>query len=416
MRDRPRYAYRAWAVFFSLAIISGCSASRNAVEFTRQQDASFGDSKWTLLPPGGTNGARSPVATELFPSEEEPSFSDREFGASHPKVDRFVHTYQTRWRGFFQHSIDRSGKYLPQMTAIMQHEGVPAELAYLPFVESGFRPGAVSPAGAVGPWQFIPATGRRYGLRIDKYVDERRDPVKSTRAAARYLRDLYGMFGSWHLSLAAYNTGEGNIARAIERNGGGTYWEMVENGDLHPETCDFVPLFLAALQIARDPEAHGFDHPADPPIRYDLVTVDRAVPLRLLAKMVGASTEEVADLNPALVRGTTPPDREGYRVRVPEGTKEIFQYAYAQMIRDAQQYQAVAQTNSSGASYRAQRGDTVASIAKRFSVSVADLRQINHWKNPNQLRAGTVVRLPAPPSGPGAVRVASKSTRGRGMN
>ena len=327
-----------------------------------------------------------------------------------------MHTYQTRWRGFFQRAMDRSGRYLPQMTAIMQREGLPAELAYLPFVESGFRTEAVSSAGAVGQWQFIPATGRRYGLRIDKYVDERRDPVKSTHAAARYLRDLYEMFGSWHLSLAAYNTGEGNVARAIERNGGGNYWEMMENGELHPETCDFVPLFLAALHIARHPEEHGFYQPAEPPLRYDLVKVDRPVSLRTLARMVGASAEEVADLNPALVRGMTPPDPEGYRVRVPEGTKQVFEFAYARMIQEARQVQAVAQATQTGGSYRVQRGDTVASIAKRFGVSVASLNQANRWRNPNHLQAGTIVHLPGGPTKAAPVKVASKGNHGRRMN
>jgi len=418
MRDQPRYTYRVWAVLFSLIAVSGCTAARrNAVQSTQQaQSGSFGKPKWSFLSSDGGSASGTPINTELFPPSGGTTFSDREFNATHPRVEEFVHIYQTRWRTFFQQAMDRSARYLPQMTAIMRHEGVPTELAYLPFVESGYRTEAVSSAGAVGQWQFIPATGRRYGLRIDRYVDERRDPVKSTRAAARYLKDLYDMFGSWHLSLAAYNTGEGNVARAIERNGGGTYWEMMENNELHPETCDFVPLFLAALHIARNPEEHGIYQPEEAQLRYDLVTIDRPVSLRTVAKMVGASAEEVTDLNPALVRGVTPPDREGYRVRVPEGTKEVFEFAYARMIQEAKQVEDVAQATQTNGTYRAQRGDTVATIARRFGVSVASLNQVNHWRNPSHLKAGTIVHLPGGPARSAPVRVASKSTHGRRMN
>ena len=342
------------------------------------------------------------------------------FSVDHPRVDDFVSTFQSQWRGFFQRALARSGKYLPRMAAIMEKEGVPPELAYLPLIESGFRPEAVSRAGAVGPWQLIRGTGRRYGLRIDQYVDERRDPVKSTRAAARYLRDLYAMFGNWELSLAAYNTGEARIARILERHQVDDFWDMMEQGYLHRETRDFVPQFLAALQIARAPEAHGFDEPDAEPVRYDLVRVARSLPLRTVAKLAGAPVEEVSGLNPQLVRGVTPPDREGYRVRVPKGTGERFELAYSRMVQEARQYQPqrVLAPRPAGEPYRVRRGDTPFGIARRLGVPVKSLMAANGWKNPRRLQIGQVVRVPAMRAQAGAkdasVRVAaSKARKGR---
>jgi membrane-bound lytic murein transglycosylase D len=254
-----------------------------------------------------------------------------QFDFSHPRVDDFVQRFQTDMRDFFEEALSRSGRYVPRMTSILEKEGVPQELAYLPLIESGFRTSAVSRAGAVGPWQFIRTTGRRYGLRIDRYVDERRDPVKSTRAAARYLKDLYAMFGDWHLSLAAYNTGEGNINRILDDGGPGDFWELSDRGYLYRETENYVPQFLAALQIAEEPEAYGFDAPDGEPLRYDVVTVRRQLSLATIAQLSGTSAGIIKELNPALHRGMLPP--HGYTVRLPKGSKETFEVAYANLPR-----------------------------------------------------------------------------------
>jgi len=252
---------------------------------------------------------------------------DDEFSVDHPRVAHFVNSFQTRRREFFQDALGRSGKYQPRMAAILAREGVPTELAYVPLIESGYRPSVVSPAGAAGLWQFIRETGRRYGLRIDAYVDERRDPIKSTRAAARYLRDLHDIFGSWHLSLAAYNVGAQRIVHVLERRENSTYWDMQRS--LPRETNDYVPQFLAALHIASAPEAHGFAPPDHAPLQYDLVRVRHSLSLRALARLAGVPVTDLAELNPALVRSVTPPDRHGYQLRVPKGTKELFKIAYA---------------------------------------------------------------------------------------
>jgi len=249
------------------------------------------------------------------------------FRFSHPRVDNYKDRFQNDLRGFFSGALSRSGKYVPRMISILEKEGVPTELVYLPLIESGYRNQAVSPAGAVGPWQFIPGTGRRYGLRIDSYVDERRDPVKSTRAAARYLRDLHDMFGDWHLSLAAYNTGEGRISRILASGLAADFWEMSENGYLYRETEAYVPEFLAAVQIADDPEAHGFDSPEWETIEYDVVSLKSSIQLATIARLCRVSAQEVRDLNPALTRGVVPPS--GYTIRLPKGRKDIFQVALA---------------------------------------------------------------------------------------
>src|SRR5262249_32274924 len=154
------------------------------------------------------------------------------------------------------------------------------------------------------------------------------------------LKDLYNMFGDWHLSLAAYNTGEYRVARTMDREGTDSYWDMMENRDLHRETCDYVPRFLAALAIAQAPEAHGFEPPSPEPIQFEQVEVDRSVSLRTIAEMIGSSETEIQDLNPALVRGVTPPDSGGYPVHVPRGTKDQFEVAYARMLQEARDAQA----------------------------------------------------------------------------
>jgi len=323
--------YRA-PFLFGLAVlvgnIAGCAVTRPASSKDTQQwivadsgpDSTINATRRSYRTSWGTD---QPAQEAKAPPGAPPS----EFEFSHPRVDDFVARFQTDLRGFFGRALERSARYVPRMSSILQKEGVPPELAYLPLIESGFQIRAVSRAGAVGPWQLIPGTGRRYGLRIDSYVDERRDPVKSTQAAARYLKDLHEMFGDWHLSLAAYNTGEGNISRIIDAGLAGDFWEMSDEGYLYRETENFVPEFLAALHIAETPEAYGFESPEAEPVRYDLVAVRRPLPLATVARLSGATAEEIKDLNPALHRGVVPP--QGYTVRLPKGSKETFEVALA---------------------------------------------------------------------------------------
>ena len=232
----------------------------------------------------------------------------------------------------FQDALERSGQYRTRIIAILEREGLPRELSYLPMVESGYRTKAVSSAGAVGLWQLVHATARGYGLRIDTYVDERRDPVRSTRAAARYLRDLHTQFGSWHFALAAYNLGPTRVARLVARRGNQAPEERSGQGPLPLASRNYVSRFVAAVQIAGAPERHGFAPPARTPKRYEVVRVPGSVGLRTVAALAGAPAAEIAELNPALVQRMTPPDRRGYPVRVPQGGKQRFELAYARML------------------------------------------------------------------------------------
>jgi hypothetical protein len=295
------------------------------------------------------------------------------FDLEKPAVQNRVAAFQGHLRGFFDEALSRGAKYLPSMTDILVREGLPAELAYLPLIESGYRPQAVSPAGAAGPWQFIPETGRRYGLRIDALVDERRDPIKSTHAASAYLKDLHEMFGDWELSLAAYNSGEYRVARILaNKKDVDDFWDMRERGYLPSETSAYVPSFLAAVQIARAPEDYGFSAPIHTPEHYEMVDVDRQVSLRAAAGFCGVSTSELAELNPALRSGITP---SGYSLRVPAGKAEPLRVGLATYVEPVHARRAAARGTGGGRSNatvaRARRGVIGVAQARKSAVRVA---------------------------------------------
>lgn len=323
--------------------------------------------------------------------------SEPEFLSSHPRVQDFVDRYQTSMRAYMQRALQRGSKYLPRMARILTEEGVPPELAYLPIVESGFSIHAVSHAGAVGPWQFVRGTGQRYGLRIDGYVDERRDPEMATRAAARYLRDLYERFGDWHLALAGYNTGEGNIERIQAGRGCEDYWEMSDRGYLPNETSEFVPRFLAAVEVAMSAEYYGFNVPTIAPTRFDTIEVTRTISLKAVARLSGSDEETIRDLNPALNRGVVPP--HGYPIRLPKGTREQFELALAS-YREPER---AALRPRVSRSHKVRRGETLASIAERYGVSVKSLRAVNGLRRTSVIKTGQSLRIPGKPVPSGIV-------------
>jgi membrane-bound lytic murein transglycosylase D len=215
------------------------------------------------------------------------------------QVAGYISYFSNRGRGVFERALIRSGRYRDMMAAILREEGVPQDLIYLAQAESGFHPTAVSRAGARGIWQFMGGRARGYGLEHNLYIDDRQDPEKSTRAAAHHLKDLYSQFGDWYLAMAAYNSGPGTVQAAVKRTGYADFWELYRRNVLPRETRNYVPIILAVTIMAKNPAQYHLSHLAlDPPAAYDTLTIDYPVDLHLAADCVGATAEQLLDLNP----------------------------------------------------------------------------------------------------------------------
>jgi hypothetical protein len=241
------------------------------------------------------------------------------------QVRAYLVYFSTERKAVITRYLARSTRYLPLIKEVFQEAGLPEDLAYLAMIESGFNNKAYSPAAASGMWQFIKGTGLRYGLAIDGYVDERRDPEKSTRAAAQYLLDLYKQFGSWYLAAASYNCGEGRVQRELNQSNHKNFWELSANQCLPTETKNYVPQMIAATIIAKNPEKFGFKSvPYLPAAKYEKVPVTETTSLTAAAVAVNVPTEEVQELNPELLRGITPPDAHAYKLNLPPNSKERF--------------------------------------------------------------------------------------------
>lgn len=300
------------------------------------------------------------------------------------RVGAVLDYFTGRRREVIARGLQRSGRYLPMIREILKEEGLPEDLAWLPLIESGFKPQALSRAGAKGLWQFIPGTGRKYGLQIDWYVDERADPVKATRAAAAYLKDLHAMFGDWYLALAAYNCGEGRISRVIRRTGSRDFWSLARRRVIPPETRGYVPAFLAALTIGKDPARHGFALDTTEPWTYDSVAVEGPADLQVLAECAGTDAETLRALNPELRRGVTT-GKEPYRLRLPVGASEPFQVAYAAIPENQRLLYE---------DHRVRPGETLTLIARRYGSSVQAITAENGIRNPHRIRVGALLRIP----------------------
>ena len=300
-------------------------------------------------------------------------------------------------RNFMTTGLSRGSKYIPMMKAIFRQKGLPEDLVYLALIESGFKPQAVSHAAAVGPWQFIAPTGKRYGLTINDWVDERRDPVKSTYAAADYLTALHDMFNSWPLAIAAYNSGEGKIIKGMKNHGIDNFWDMTDGGLLANETKLYVPSFLAATFIAKDPQAYGLQIENQPPDQWDDVVVSGAVSLKDAAKFSGSSVERLQELNPHLKKDSTPPDEVDFVLRVPAGSGAQFAKAYAssglgRAVASKDGRSADGQPRLSSISHKVKQGESLGLIAKRYGVPVEAIRKNNGLKS-DDLKVGQVLTI-----------------------
>jgi membrane-bound lytic murein transglycosylase D len=269
---------------------------------------------------------------------------------------------------------------------ILAEEGVPLDLGYIPHVESAFKPKALSRVRAYGLWQFMAATGRNYGLQIDYWVDERADAEKATRAAARYLKFLYGMFGDWNLAMASYNAGEYKVQRGLKRSGADDFWELARTRYLRRETKNFVPAILAAIVIYRNPEKYGFD-PATraTPWEYEEIQVDGPVDLMVLAECAGSDLHTLRNLNPELRRNTVFPEATAYRLRVPPGRGQAALARLAE-IPPGQRIRQV--------EHVLQRGETLSLLASKYGTSVRAIQTANNIRDPRRVRAGSRLVVP----------------------
>ncbi|HKE86505.1 MAG TPA: LysM peptidoglycan-binding domain-containing protein [Vicinamibacterales bacterium] len=306
------------------------------------------------------------------------------------RVLSYVELFTGRLKGFLEEGLNRSARFLPMIQDVFRAEGLPLDLAYVPLIESAFKPNALSRAQAKGIWQFMHGTALENGLQHDWYIDERSDPEKATRAAAKYLKTLYGMFDDWHLALASYNGGPGRVQRAIDRSGRTDFWQLSESTRYLPrETCDYVPLILAAVIIARNPTQYGMNiEPIEAPA-FETVTLARAVDLRRIAEWTGASVETIQDLNPELRRWTTPLRSTAYGLKVPMGSASVVGAHMAGMASDD-----LASLNH----YTVKKGETMLGIAKKLRVTRSDLAEANYLSTRATLRAGQKLIIPREPA------------------
>src|SRR6266498_3121372 len=320
------------------------------------------------------------------------------------EVQRFLEHFQTGYRrAVVERWIERSGRYAGMIQGVLRVKGLPEDLMFTAMIESGFDPLAASRAGAKGLWQFMAPTARRYGLRVDKWLDERLDPEKSTVAAARHFVDLYAAFGSWNLAQAAYNAGERTVLEAIRAMGTSDFWALARGRWLKDETKNFIPAIQAATLIAREPERYGFVVTPATPVKYELVPVPPSTSLKQLASKSGIELDALERLNPELRLKRTPPDG-AYSVKVPAGGAVL---VLAALDRKAPARRVAALSRGGelqGASRPAARAsrlrthvvkpqETLTLIARRYGVSVADIVGWNDLHDAARIRPGDRLRV-----------------------
>ena len=297
-----------------------------------------------------------------------------------------IDLYEGRLRDWFLEALSRGQSYLPHMREVFAEEGIPRDLAYVAMVESAFKTSAASRARARGVWQFIPATGKRYGLEVDWWVDERSDPEKATRAAARYLKELRGLFGDWNLALAAYNAGEGKVLRAMTRYQTSDYWKLRETRGLRRETKNYVPLIHAAIVLAKAPERYGFTVTPPDVTGFESVPIEGAVDLRVIAECAGEPVDDVRALNPELRRLATPADRT-FALRVPAGRGATVTECVAKLPPEKR---------VAFRKHVVRQGQTLAGIARANGVSAREIAEANGLSRAGRLRPGTELIVPVP--------------------
>jgi len=367
-------------------------------------------------PPEETAADEGTIAPELEPIES-PSASAAEISTAREAVAsdapgitydipivvndavlKVLATFQGQLHDIIARGLTRSGRYVPMIHRIFREEGIPTDLAQVALIESSFLPRARSNRAAHGIWQFMPRTGRQYGLTSNGVVDERSDPEKATRAAAKHLAYLHELFHDWFLALAAYNAGEGKILRAQERTGLNDFWQLAASGLLRQQTQNYVPAVIAAVLISKNPEHYGFEVDYEAPLEYETIELNRPVRLADLARSPSLDLESLQALNPELKTGVTPRQPEGYTLKVPAGLTEPARLAFA----------AAPTAKLPGPRrHTVRKGESLASIARRYGVSKARLAESNGLLATARVSRGEVLIVPAREP----VRTASKKTR-----
>ena len=384
---------KAWTALpwvLALATLLGIPASAPAASSTVTTDSTASPDS-VLGPAGAARGDQQGVTVEPGNEADEKVLNAEAVDAlsavepqDHQLVNKWMNFFMGAGRSTFERWLKRSGRYMDLFRSVLQREGLPPDLVHLVFVESGFNLNARSVSAAVGPWQFVRGTAKLFGLTVDHWVDERKDPEKATVAAARYLKHLYSIFGDWPLAIASYNAGEGTVLRAIKAQGTTNYWDL----KLPRQTEDYVPQFMAALTIARDPAKYGFDSvELDDPMAFDEVALKGPVDLRALARLADCSYVELKELNPAVLHAAARGAGDVTTLRVPPGKGEILM----QRLQQGERLPAV----NLALKHRVRKGETLQQIANQFSVSAKSLARVNGIGKKRPLRRGMLLTVPA---------------------
>jgi membrane-bound lytic murein transglycosylase D len=379
-------------VMGTLALLAGCGAFYSPQKVSVDRTSCF----------------RQPEETPL----EKPAPKWELTIPDHPAIDTWVSRFSEKNHSGFQTQLDRAHFYAAPAQEIFERKGLPKDLIYVALVESGFSPTARSHANAVGMWQIVSKTGNRFGLEQNKWVDERRHPMKAAKAAANYLSLLYDQFGSWSLALAAYNAGENAIQGTLDKSGLKTFWDLLDNGYLPAETRDYVPKVFAAVKIIRNPDRYGFRLDSEHFIaRRETVRVPGGLKLSWVGKQIGVPEELLQNCNPELCQSTTPPGCSNYELCLPVGTADDLLTALARHPQQEEKPvgKAAALPRSSAlTSYRVKSGDTWSSLARRHKCSVTTLVALNGMKPSQPLKAGQALKLPAAAPSPSISKVQAK--------
>jgi membrane-bound lytic murein transglycosylase D len=380
-RPRPLRSPAALSILAACFILlGGCGSSTRVVKQDVEYKPAVANAFSRALTVGTTETKKRPVAK---PASYPPLPADEDS----TRVRKFVREYAYGQRETMKRYLANAAQHLPAVKATTKDNGLPDDMAYLVMLESGANPGARSPANALGMWQFMPATARSYGLRVDSWVDERLDAHKSTKAAMLYLKDLYGMFGCWRLALSAYNSGENKLNKVLCQEDASEYDEICSSRHLKRETREFFPRFLAMAHIAKNPERYGFarlPEKAEAPA-HDLITVDGSYSLETLARTMAVPRSRLAELNPSLIRGATPTG-PSYSLRVPSGKKELL----ASKLKDTRP-----EPSRTHIVHVVNKGDSLPKLLQRYGVQKSQLASMNPDVNfRNRLRQGQKIVVP----------------------